>query len=121
MRMSELATENPINLTHLARYTGGDRQLNCEVFRLFSDHCAQSLRALQTMLNTADGKGWRDTAHALKGAAMGIGAFALAERAGVAEAMDPGRDPACAANVLAALSGRSKVVLAYIEAYLASG
>ena len=119
--MSEPATEEPIDLVHLARYTGGDRDINCEVFRLFSDHCAQSLRSLRTSLNAADGKGWCDTAHALKGAALGIGAFALAERAEVAEAMNPGTDPAHAANVLATLTGRSEIVLAYIEAYLASG
>ena len=118
--MSELATEEPIDLVHLARYTGGDRDLNCEVFRLFSDHCVQSLRSLRTLLNTADGKGWRDTAHALKGAAMGIGAFALAECAGAAEAMEPRTEPAHAANVLAALTGCAEIVLAYIEAYLAS-
>ena len=119
--MSESATEEPIDLVHLAQYTGGDRDLNCEVFRLFSDHCAHSLRSLRTSLSAPpDGKGWRDTAHALKGAAMGIGAFALAEHAGAAEATDPGMDPAHAANVLAALTGRSEIVLAYIEAYLAS-
>jgi HPt (histidine-containing phosphotransfer) domain-containing protein len=117
--MSELAAKDPIDFTHLARYTGGDRQLNCEVFRLFSGHCAQSLRSLQTSLKTADGKGWRDTAHALKGAALGVGAFGVAEQAGAAEAMDPGTDLSHAATVLAALSARSGVVLAYIEAYLA--
>lgn len=119
--MPETITKDPIDLAHLARYTGGDRELNCEVFRLFLDHCTRSLRALEAQLNTTDARGWRDTAHALKGAAMGIGAFALAERAGVAEAMDPGADRANKANVLASLNGRSDVVLAYIEAYLASG
>ena len=120
--MSKLAAEYPIDLTHLANYTGGDRELNCEVFRLFTEHCVQSLRRLHAALKTADdNKAWREAAHALKGAALGIGAFAVAEHAGAAEATDPGVDPAHAANVLAALSGRSQVALAYIEAYLASG
>jgi HPt (histidine-containing phosphotransfer) domain-containing protein len=118
--MSELAPKDPIDLAHLARYTGGDRQLNSEVFLLFSDHCLQSLRSLQTSLDTSDGKGWRDTAHALKGAALGVGAFGVAEQAGAAEAMDPETDLSHAAIVLAALNARSGVVLAYIEAYLAS-
>ena len=90
------------------------------MFRLFSDQCLQSLRSLQTLLCAADGKGWRDTAHALKGAASGIGAFALADSAGIAEGLDPETDPADAAKVLAALGYRSEVVLAYIETYLAS-
>jgi len=118
--MPELAVKVPVDLAHLARYTGGDRQLNSEVFRLFSDHCVQSLRLLQTSLNIADGKGWRDTAHALRGAALGVGAFRLAEQAGAAEAMDPGTDRTQSAIALATLRARSGVVLVYIEAYLAS-
>jgi HPt (histidine-containing phosphotransfer) domain-containing protein len=119
-RMPNLAVEEPIDLAHLAQYTGGERQLNCEVFRLFSDQCLQSLRSLGVLLDMADGKGWRDTAHALRGAALGIGAFALAENAGIAEGLDPGIDPAQAAKVLVALGCRSQVVLAYIETYLLS-
>ena len=118
--MSELSADHPIDLTHLAQYTGGERHLNCEIFRLFSDQCMQSLRALEAGLEVADGKDWRDTAHALKGAALGIGAFALAESAGIAEGLDPRNEPAQAARVLAALDCRSKVVLGYIETYLLS-
>lgn len=119
--MPDPASNEPIDLVHLARYTGGDHGLNCEVLRLFANHCAQSLCSLRALLSMGDGKGWRDAAHALKGAASGVGAFAIAESAGVAEDMDPHADPADAASVLAVLSGRSQVVLAYIEAYLASG
>ncbi|HLY04856.1 MAG TPA: Hpt domain-containing protein [Rhizomicrobium sp.] len=117
--MSDLATQSPIDLSHLARYTGGERQLNCEVFRLFSDHCARSLQSLAAFLATGDRKGWRDTAHALKGAASGIGAFALAESAGIAEGLDP-EHSVQASKVLATLAHRSEVVLTFIEAYLAS-
>lgn len=119
--MPEPASNEPVDLIHLARYTGGDRGLNCEVLRLFSNHCVQSLCSLRALLSMGDGKGWRDAAHALKGAASGVGAFALAESAGVAEDIDTQADPAHAATVLAVLSRRSQVVLAYIEAYLASG
>src|ERR1700733_9964485 len=72
--MAALTASGPVNLVHLARYTGGDREVNCEVFRLFSDHCRRSLGSLQTFLGAADGKGWREAAHALKGAALGLGA-----------------------------------------------
>ena len=118
--MSEVADKDPIDLMHLARYTGGDRRLNCEVFQLFAGQCVQSLRSLEALVNTVDGNGWRDTAHALKGAALGIGAFDLAESAGIAEDLTPESDSLHRATVLAALSGRSDVVLAYIEAYLKS-
>lgn len=118
--MSDLALDDPVDLAHLARYTGGERGLNCEVLRLFSDQCVESLRSLKASLDRADRKAWADAAHALKGAASGVGAFALAESAGIAEDLDPEKDSARAAIVLAALGYRSEVVLAYIEAYLAA-
>lgn len=116
--MSDLAVEEPIDLAHLARYTGGDRKLNCEVFRLFGEHCARSVSTLRAALDARDGKGWRETAHALKGSAAGIGAFALADCAGKAESLDLETDAAEAAKLLAALGRCSEVVLAWIETYL---
>src|SRR5207248_6944939 len=73
--MQDFASQTPIDLAHLARYTGGDRQLNADVFRLFSDHCANALKALGASLGGGDSKAWREAAHGLKGAASGIGAF----------------------------------------------
>ena len=117
--MSELAAENPIDLTHLDRYTGGDARVNAEVFRLFSRHCSETLRALNLLLHATECTGWREAAHGLKGAALGIGAFDLAEAAGAAENVDPGSPDGCADNVLRILNERADVVLAYIDAYLA--
>lgn len=118
--MSDFAVEEPIDLAHLARYTGGDRKLNCEVFRLFVEHCARSVPTLSATLEARDGRGWRETAHALKGAAAGIGAFALADCAGKAESLELETDATEAAKILAALGCCSEVVLVWIEAYLTS-
>ena len=117
--MSEPAAENPIDLTHLDRYTGGDARVNAEVFRLFSRHCSEMLRSLNLLLYATERTGWREAAHGLKGAALGIGAFDLAEAAGAAENMDPGSPGGRAGDVLRNLNERASVVLAYIDAYLA--
>jgi HPt (histidine-containing phosphotransfer) domain-containing protein len=119
-RMTDLPAEHPIDLTHLARYTGGDPRVNAEVFRLFSRHCSETLGLLDLFLQAPQRKGWREAAHGLKGAALGIGAFGLAEAAEAAEDMDPGSSQASAAGVLRTLNKRSEVVLAYIDAYLAT-
>ena len=118
--MSDPTPAQPIDLGHLARYTGGARELNCEIFRLFSQQCVQALVSLKADLKAGQSKGWRDTAHSLKGAASGIGAFGVAESAGMAESLNPQRDRAGAARVLTALGTRCEVVLAFIQAYLAA-
>jgi HPt (histidine-containing phosphotransfer) domain-containing protein len=119
--MSHLTgSEKPIDLAHLEQYTGGDARLNVEVFQLFSRQCAETLRLLHDVLQAPQRKAWRDAAHALKGAALGIGAFGIADAAGDAEALDPESAPMQAATVLRTLSERSDVVQAFIETYLAA-
>lgn len=114
-----MSDQSPIDLAHLARYTGGDRQLNADVFRLFLEHCAKACSTLRTSLDAAHSKAWREAAHGLKGAALGIGAFELADAAGAAEDMDPASAPPHAAAILRTLNERAEVVLAFIDAYLA--
>ncbi|HEX3430016.1 MAG TPA: Hpt domain-containing protein [Rhizomicrobium sp.] len=118
--MSDLAIDEPVDLAHLERYTGGDVRLNAEVFQLFSRHSLETLRKLERLSRGPERKAWREAAHSLKGAAMGIGAFELAFAAGDAEAMDPAAAPERTAAVLRRLQARSQVVQAFIEAYLAA-
>ena len=114
------ASEKPIDLAHLAQYTGGDARLNTEVLQLFSRHCMETLRIMDGLLQAPRRKAWRDAAHALKGAALGVGAFGVAHAAGDAEALDLETAPARAAIVLRTLSERAAVVQTFIEAYLAA-
>lgn len=61
---------------HLARYTGGDAALRDELLSLM---CDQARRCLAIMDHPTDPASWRAACHTLKGAARGVGAFALAE------------------------------------------
>lgn len=72
-------TRSPLPLfdaVHLARYTGGDEALKAELLGLMSD---QARRCLGLMGEARDRSSWRAAAHTLKGAARGVGAFALAD------------------------------------------
>ena len=82
-----MASQNqPIDLVHLARYTGGDRAINEEILRLFEDQCRLNLAKLEALARgSGDAKSWREIAHTLKGAARGVGAFDLGEAAGAVE------------------------------------
>lgn len=72
----------PIDFEHLAAYTGGDAELEAEVFSLFREQTEMWLRLLTHDAETED---WTSAAHSLKGSARGIGAFGLAECCEAAE------------------------------------
>lgn len=65
----------PINLAHLDRQTMGDRALEQEILGLFS----QQTGLVQLQMTAASLDERMKLAHGLKGAAMAIGAFPVAE------------------------------------------
>ncbi|HEX4080691.1 MAG TPA: Hpt domain-containing protein [Rhizomicrobium sp.] len=113
------AAQQPVDLDHLARYTGGEAKLNAEVLGLFVRQCAESLTQLQALRNAPEPKIWRDTLHTLKGSALGIGAFALAKELAAAESIDPETAPAEAATALEILDRGRGLVNGFVAAYLA--
>ena len=94
------APSEPVDLSHLATYTGGDAALNAEVLQLFCDQSATLMCRLLDALDARDQQGWQAVTHSLKGAARGIGAFALADAAADAEPGAPGREDARRAQSL---------------------
>ena len=74
-----------IDLEHLARYTGGDTALNAEILRLFDSQASELVGRLRAILDARDAKSWKEVTHTIKGAARGVGAFALADAAAACE------------------------------------
>jgi HPt (histidine-containing phosphotransfer) domain-containing protein len=112
------AQARPVDLVHLSRYTGGDPQLNAEILQLFSGQAAELMAKLQAVLETRDLKGWKEITHSLKGAARGIGAFAMADAAANAEPALPASDNANAIRALQQLKLEAEAVQLFIAAYL---
>ena len=80
---ANVTVESELDIPHLTRQTLGDRALRDEVLRLF-DH--QAVITLALIKAATDPSVRREAAHALVGAARGVGAFPLARAAGVIEA-----------------------------------
>lgn len=76
-------TVRPIDLVHLARQTLGDDALKIEVLRLFNQ---QIVAYSERIRKATDSHEITLGLHTLKGAAQGVGAFALADIARAAEA-----------------------------------
>ncbi|MHA6287085.1 Hpt domain-containing protein [Maricaulis sp. CAU 1757] len=91
---AQLRTSSPLfDSDHLARYTGGDVALTQELTGLM---CQQAERCLTLIEGQVD---WREAAHTLKGAARGVGAFALAELCDPIESGDEAPDAALVAQL----------------------
>jgi HPt (histidine-containing phosphotransfer) domain-containing protein len=112
--------DTPVDLSHLARYTGGDRTLNAEILRLFNGQVNDMVGQLLTVLQQRDARKWREVTHTLKGAARGVGAFAMGEAAAAAEPVDPTTSQDRAVQVIEALRVEGEAVQAFIADYLAA-
>jgi HPt (histidine-containing phosphotransfer) domain-containing protein len=112
------AQTSPVDLAHLARYTGGDMAINAEVLNLFATQSAELLTKLHSVLQSRDLKSWKEITHSLKGAARGIGAFGYADAAADAEPLAPAPDDANALRALATLQSEAQAVQLFIDAYL---
>ncbi len=108
----------PVDLVHLARYTGGDQALNAEILLLFVNQASELVQRMDGVLESGDTKTWKEVAHSLKGAARGIGAFAMADAAAACEPINPAADSAGATGALRTLKTDSEAVRIFIEAYL---
>jgi HPt (histidine-containing phosphotransfer) domain-containing protein len=111
--------KNAIDLEHLARYTGGEKELNAEVLRLFDGQITRMVAELNGLIVSRDGKRWREVAHSIKGAARGVGAFSMGDLAARAEPVDPANAPA-AKDAVEKLAHEAQTVRDFIDAYLAA-
>ena len=112
--------DTPIDMSHLARYTGGDRTLNTEILRLFNGQLNDMVSQLLSVLQQRDVRKWREVTHTLKGAARGVGAFAVGEAAAAAEPIDPSQSQDRAIQVIETLRVEGEAVQAFIQEYLAA-
>jgi HPt (histidine-containing phosphotransfer) domain-containing protein len=110
---------DPIDLDHLARYTGGEKALNAEILRLFDSQVTDMVGQLNGLLMGRDSKRWREITHTIKGAARGVGAFGMGEAAAAAEPVDPANAEKAQAAVQA-LENEAQTVRGFIQDYLAA-
>lgn len=114
------ASEAPIDLSHLARYTGGEKTLNAEILKLFDNQITEMVGQLHTVLKARDTKRWREITHTIKGAARGVGAFAMGEAAAAAEPVDPASGGEKAEDAIRKLQQEGHAVQLFIAEYVAA-
>jgi HPt (histidine-containing phosphotransfer) domain-containing protein len=98
-----------VDFRHLERFAAGDQQVVDEVLELFREQASMWIRLLDPAA-----EGWRDAAHSLKGSALGVGAFALADEC---EAAERAESPAERALLAESIRDAIEAALADIAAY----
>lgn len=78
-----------LDLSHLHRYTYGNREMEEELLRLFR---VQMRTQVEAIAQAADAEQWRFATHTLKGVARSIGARAIAETAEALERLGAAGD-----------------------------
>lgn len=119
--MTDTDTHSPdlaIDLSHLARYTGGEHMLNAEILRLFDGQITAMVEDLRDVLAQRDASRWKQIAHTIKGAARGVGAFRMGEAAAAAEPVDLVMQADKAEAAIARLMREGDAVQAFIARYL---
>jgi HPt (histidine-containing phosphotransfer) domain-containing protein len=110
-----LSHETPIDLAHLAQYTGDDKAAEAEVLGMVEAQAAGYIAAMEA---SGGGENWLTAAHGLKGMASGVGAWeltALAERAEHADAADPATREACTSALREALTRVAKFIEGHLK------
>jgi HPt (histidine-containing phosphotransfer) domain-containing protein len=110
---------SPIDLNHLARYTGGEKTLNAEILKLFDTQMSEMVDQLNGVLVARDAGRWRELTHTIKGAARGVGAFGMGEAAAAAEPVDLVNAERAKAAIKC-LETEAKSVHGFIETYVAA-
>ena len=75
-----------VDFAYLEDFAAGDDAVVDEVLELFREQSA-----IWSPMLTPANEGWRDSIHTLKGAARGVGAFALGDACQACEAEGPAR------------------------------
>nr|WP_070959472.1 Hpt domain-containing protein [Hyphomonas sp. Mor2] len=102
-----------IDIEHLLNMTGGDANLADEVLEIFRGQSETWGRMLSADLGQ---KEWADAAHALKGAALSIGAAEFAEACADVEKRGRGEAPVSRVEAATLLSALKDDLVRVIEA-----
>lgn len=101
-----------VDFGHLETYAGHDDAVIDEVLEIFREQAGVWARLLDP-----DAPAWRDAAHTIKGAALGVGARALAQACGEAEAAPAATAPEERVRLTERVRDALSAALADVAAY----
>lgn len=105
---------DPVNLDNLREMTGGDKDLEKELFEVYVASSEDCLKALETSQGAGQEETWRTQAHAWKGMSLNLGAEPLGKLCAEAQ-IHHLAPPEEKAKMLAAIQAEYESVKAYLK------
>ncbi|MEK7265503.1 MAG: Hpt domain-containing protein [Pseudomonadota bacterium] len=103
-----------IDILHLEQYVFGDRSLLDEILTIYIDQATMLLERLDA---ASDDQSWHSTAHTLKGASRGVGAWAVGDLAEAAEKLTGPARLAERVDMIERLRSTGQVAIEFARAY----
>lgn len=103
-----------IDIQHLEQYVFGDRALLDEILTIYIEQATMLLDRLDA---AADDENWHSTAHTLKGASRGVGAWAVGDLAEAAEKLTGPMRVAERGDMIAKLRSVGQAAIGFARAY----
>jgi HPt (histidine-containing phosphotransfer) domain-containing protein len=69
--------DQPIDFNNLRLITGGDAEMESELFQVFLESADQCMKDIRAAMTTQDNEGWKVHTHAFKGICVNLGAMPL--------------------------------------------
>lgn len=104
----------PVNLDNLHEMTGGDSDLEKELFEVFVTSADDCLNALESSQGAGQEETWRTQAHAWKGMSLNLGAEPLGKLCAEAQ-MNHLASPEEKAKMLAAIKAEYELVKTFLK------
>ena len=105
----------PFDIAEMRRRLGGDEELVRDIVGLFLEDYPVRMAAIQSAIDSGQADGIRRAAHALKGGASTMSAFAVAEAAGRIEASGEAGDLASVGELFAELTAEMERLAAVLR------
>lgn len=103
-----------IDIRHLEQYVFGDRALLDEILTIYIEQTTMLLGRLEI---AEDDETWRSTAHTLKGASRGVGAWAVGDLAEAAEKLTGPANAGPRADIIVKLRSEGEAAIAFARSY----
>lgn len=104
----------PVNLENLREMTGGDTELEKELFEVYLNSSEDCLKNLRISQSAGHEETWRTQAHAWKGMSLNLGAEALGKLCAEAQ-MNHVASEEEKAKMLAAIEAEYEAVKAFLK------
>ena len=110
-------SDEPVDLTNLRELTGGDEEMETELFLEFLSSAREAIAILEQNCLDGENDDWRRATHALKGTSLSLGAERLSQICKTGQEKQ-GSDTEEKSEILTGIKAEFQKVEAFLDGFL---